>query len=119
MSRADGVSPNQVDGRFASTRWSSDTCQHGFHQQPVAIPENQSLGPDSPASMQVVILGNAGSGKSPLAHWLAERGKAEQLDLGTVAWEPGQAAVARDPALAQAEVERFCRSHAHWVVEGC
>lgn len=28
-------------------------------------------------------------------------------------------AVARDPALAQAEVERFCSSHAHWVVEGC
>lgn len=69
--------------------------------------------------MQVVILGNAGSGKSTLANWLAERGKAERLDLDTVAWESGQAAVARDPALAQAEVERFCRSHEHWVVEGC
>ena len=69
--------------------------------------------------MKVVILGNSGSGKSTLAHWLAERGKAERLDLDTVAWEPGQAAVARDPALAQAAVERFCRSHAHWVVEGC
>jgi len=69
--------------------------------------------------MQVVILGNAGSGKSTLANWLAERRKAERLDLDTVAWKSGQVAVARDPALAQTEVERFCRSHAHWVVEGC
>lgn len=69
--------------------------------------------------MRVVILGNSGSGKSTLAGWLAEEGQAERLDLDTVAWEPGRVAVPRDPATAQAELERFCRSHARWVVEGC
>ncbi|MEX1322639.1 MAG: hypothetical protein AB1Z21_00420 [Synechococcaceae cyanobacterium] len=69
--------------------------------------------------MRVAILGNAGSGKITLACWLAERAKAERLDLDTVVWEPGQIAVPRDPALAQAEVDRFCRSHERWVVEVC
>lgn len=31
--------------------------------------------------MRVAILGNAGSGMSTLASWLAERGKAERADL--------------------------------------
>ena len=69
--------------------------------------------------MRVAILGNAGSGKSTLAGWLAEMGKAERLDLDSVAWEPGQVAAQRDPATAQAEVEQFCSSHVRWVVEGC
>ena len=63
--------------------------------------------------MRVVILGNAGSGKSTLTSWLAQEGSAERLDLDTVAWEPGQVAVPRDPATAQSEVERClanCRS---------
>jgi adenylate kinase family enzyme len=68
--------------------------------------------------MRVVILGNAGSGKTTLARWLAERARAERLDLDTVAWEPGQSAVPREPALAQAEVGDFCRSHERWMVEG-
>ena len=34
------------------------------------------------------------------------------LDLDTVAWEPGQVAVARD-------VREFCESKQSWVVEGC
>lgn len=69
--------------------------------------------------MRVVILGNAGSGKTTLARWLAERARAERLDLDTVAWEPGQIAVPREPVLVQAEVKDFCRSHERWVVEGC
>jgi adenylate kinase family enzyme len=69
--------------------------------------------------MRVVILGNAGSGKTTLADWLAEKGRAERLDLDTVAWQQGEVALPRDPALAHAEVERFCRSRPRWVVEGC
>lgn len=41
------------------------------------------------------------------------------LDLDTVAWEPGQIAVPRDPLRAQADVREFCSAHEHWVVEGC
>ena len=69
--------------------------------------------------MRIAILGNSGSGKSTLARWLAQQGAAALLDLDSVAWEPGQIAVARPAAVAEAEVRRFCASHADWVVEGC
>lgn len=69
--------------------------------------------------MKLAILGNSGSGKSTLARWAAEKANAPCLDLDTVAWEPGQAAVPRDAASARADVAAFCRSHEAWVVEGC
>lgn len=69
--------------------------------------------------VRVAILGNSGSGKSTLARWLAARSGAFMLDLDTVAWEPGQIAVARSPAAAIADVRGFCEDHDHWVVEGC
>ncbi len=69
--------------------------------------------------MRLAILGNAGSGKSTLARWAAQRFGAACLDLDTVAWEPGQVAVPRDPAAAQADVARFCGAPGPWVVEGC
>ena len=68
---------------------------------------------------RIAILGNSGSGKSTLARKLAEASGAMLLDLDTVAWEPGQVAVPRDPAAARAEVEAFCRAHDCWVIEGC
>ncbi len=58
--------------------------------------------------MRVVILGNAGSGKTTLASWLAERGKAERLDLDTVAWEPHTYASA-------AEQEQQLPARLEWV----
>jgi adenylate kinase family enzyme len=69
--------------------------------------------------MRLAILGNSGSGKSTLARWVAARTGAAYLDLDTVAWEPGQAAVVRDGALARADVADFCGTHEDWVVEGC
>jgi len=69
--------------------------------------------------MRVAILGNSGSGKSTVARSLAARAGAALLDLDTVAWEPGQIAVARSPQAAQADVQAFCAGHEHWVVEGC
>jgi adenylate kinase family enzyme len=69
--------------------------------------------------MRIAILGNSGSGKSTLARWLSLRGGAVVLDLDTVAWEPNQVAVPREPGAAQAEVAAFCAAHANWVVEGC
>lgn len=69
--------------------------------------------------MKLAILGNSGSGKSTLARWAAQQANAPCLDLDTVAWEPGQVAVPRDTAAARADVAAFCRSHEHWVVEGC
>jgi adenylate kinase family enzyme len=69
--------------------------------------------------MRIAIIGNSGSGKSTLARSLARLHGLASLDLDTVAWEPGQIAVAREPALAAADLAAFCTGHPHWVVEGC
>jgi len=69
--------------------------------------------------MRVAILGNSGSGKSTLARWLATRAPARMLDLDTVAWEPGQIAVARPTEAARSDVRAFCSANDAWVVEGC
>lgn len=69
--------------------------------------------------MRIAVLGNSGSGKSTLAAWLAERSGAPRLDLDTVAWEPGQMAVARAPGAATSDVRAFCGSGQAWIVEGC
>ena len=69
--------------------------------------------------MRVAIIGNSGSGKSTLASALATAHGLPVLDLDTVAWEPGQVAVARDASKAVEEVDRFCRSQPGWVIEGC
>jgi adenylate kinase family enzyme len=69
--------------------------------------------------MRIAILGNSGSGKSTLAHWLAQRGEAAVLDLDTVAWMPGDAALRRPLAESTGELRAFCERHPRWVVEGC
>jgi adenylate kinase family enzyme len=69
--------------------------------------------------MRIAILGNSGSGKSTLAAWLSARSGAAQLDLDSVAWVPGEIAVARRAELALADVQSFCSSNAQWIVEGC
>lgn len=68
---------------------------------------------------RIAILGNSGSGKSTLARHLTEVHGLPSLDLDTVAWEPGQIAVPRDPEVAMAEVKAYCTNRERWVVEGC
>lgn len=74
---------------------------------------------ESLQEMRISIMGNSGSGKSTLARSLAASHRLPILDLDTVAWEPGKLAVARDPAVARQEVDHFCASQPHWIVEGC
>jgi adenylate kinase family enzyme len=69
--------------------------------------------------MRLAILGNSGSGKSTLARQLAALQDLEPLDLDTLAWEPGQIAVPRDPAAALADVAALCPARQAWVIEGC
>lgn len=69
--------------------------------------------------MRIALVGNSGSGKSTLARRFAHAHDLQMLDLDTVAWEPGQIAVPREPQLAVAEVRHFCASTPRWVVEGC
>lgn len=69
--------------------------------------------------MRIAILGNSGSGKSTLAREIAKVFGLPTLDLDTVAWVPGQVAVARDRADALADVAAFCAANEGWVMEGC
>lgn len=69
--------------------------------------------------MRIAIVGNSGSGKSTLARAIAHDRGWPVLDLDTIAWEPQTIAVARDPAAARADVERFCAECTDWIIEGC
>lgn len=68
--------------------------------------------------MKVAIIGNSGSGKSTLAMKLAAGEPAAILDLDLVFWEPDQIAE-RPSAQRIADVQRFCREHDSWIIEGC
>jgi adenylate kinase family enzyme len=68
--------------------------------------------------MKFVIVGNAGSGKTTLAHALAERTGLPVLDLDRVVWKSGEPALRQDPKAVRAELEAFCNGHPQWIVEG-
>lgn len=67
--------------------------------------------------MKVAIVGNSGSGKSTLARSIASGGSAAILDLDLVFWNPGP--VERPSVERVSEVQRFCRDHESWIIEGC
>jgi ABC-type glutathione transport system ATPase component len=64
------------------------------------------------------VLGNSGAGKSTLARALAARLDLTHLDLDTVAWVPGEVAVARSDASMRAALAAFVSSTPRWVAEG-
>ena len=68
---------------------------------------------------RIVVFGNAGSGKSTYAAYLAKVKGLAHLDLDTLVWEPGQIAVARPMATVESDLQRFIDGHANWVIEGC
>ena len=67
--------------------------------------------------MKKAILGNSGSGKTTLARLLAAGSSTAVLDLDLVFWNAGP--VERPSAERVAEVQRFCRDHDSWIIEGC
>jgi adenylate kinase family enzyme len=68
---------------------------------------------------RIVLFGNAGSGKSTYAAYLAKVEGLAHLDLDTIVWEPGQVAVPRPQAAVEDELKRFLDAHTRWVIEGC
>jgi adenylate kinase family enzyme len=68
---------------------------------------------------RIVIFGNAGSGKSTYAGYLASQMGLAHLDLDTLVWEPREIAVARPAASVDADLTRFLNRHERWVIEGC
>ena len=68
--------------------------------------------------MKVAIIGNSGSGKTTLAHRLAANCSVPILDLDLIFWEHG-VPIERPSADRIADVQRFCREHDSWIIEGC
>jgi adenylate kinase family enzyme len=67
--------------------------------------------------MRISIIGNSGSGKSMLARALASDISTQVLDLDLVFWDSG--AIERPSTVRIAEVQKFCREHESWIIEGC
>src|SRR5690606_28580943 len=67
--------------------------------------------------MKLVLLGNAGAGKSTLARRLMGGRDIPRLSLDEIAWDEG---VARKPlAESIALLEDFVARHPEWIIEGC
>lgn len=67
--------------------------------------------------MKVILLGNAGAGKSTLSDRLIAKSPAERLSLDAVAFKGG---TERRPLQESVrDVKRFIEGSASWIVEGC
>jgi adenylate kinase family enzyme len=66
---------------------------------------------------RVVLLGNAGAGKSTMARRLIGDRDIPRLSLDEIAWETGVVRRSHDAGVAQ--LLAFIASHEHWIIEGC
>lgn len=67
--------------------------------------------------MKIILLGNAGSGKTSLARKLIGTSGIAHLSLDEIAWDPG---VRRKPKAESVRLLReFVDRHPQWVMEGC
>ena len=67
--------------------------------------------------MKVVLLGNAGAGKSTLARRMTAREPARRLSLDELAFREGAERRPLEDSIAEAL--RFIESNESWIVEGC
>ncbi|MGX5913220.1 AAA family ATPase [Aliidiomarina sp. Khilg15.8] len=67
--------------------------------------------------MKIIILGNAGSGKSTYAKKLIAKHPAACLSLDEVAFQGGPERRRLQDSIA--DVKRFIAKHESWVIEGC
>ncbi len=67
--------------------------------------------------MKVIVLGNAGAGKSTLARRLIAKQLAARLSLDEVAFHGGTERRLLQDSLA--DVKRFIANHKSWIIEGC
>jgi adenylate kinase family enzyme len=67
--------------------------------------------------MRLILLGNAGAGKSTMARRVVDGANIPRLSLDEIAWEPG---VKRKPlADSLALLYEFLEAKDQWVIEGC
>jgi len=67
--------------------------------------------------MRVILLGNAGAGKSTLSRKLVAREPAACLSLDEVAFRGGTERRPLEDSIA--DVRRFISAHESWILEGC
>lgn len=67
--------------------------------------------------MKVILLGNAGAGKSTLSGKLLAKQPAARLSLDEVAFQEGTERRPLPESIA--EVRRFIAQHESWIIEGC
>jgi adenylate kinase family enzyme len=67
--------------------------------------------------MKVILLGNAGAGKSTLSQKLIAKHPAARLSLDEVAFQGGAERRPLNDSIA--EVRRFIAAHESWIIEGC
>lgn len=67
--------------------------------------------------MRIVLLGNAGAGKTTMARRLIGDSGIPHLSLDEIAWDEG---TTRKPlAVSLAALHEFIQCHDRWVIEGC
>jgi len=68
---------------------------------------------------RIVIIGNAGVGKSTLAKRISSATKLTHFDLDSIAWDPTNGIDRRPLEASLAEQKKFLLTHAEWIIEGC
>ena len=67
--------------------------------------------------MKLILMGNAGAGKSTMARRVIAGRPTATLSLDEIAWNPG---VQRKPLRESLELlKAFIGAHEEWVIEGC
>ncbi len=67
--------------------------------------------------MRVILLGNAGAGKTTIARRLIQKKNVQRLSLDEIAWNKG---VERKPLdVSIRELEEFLSINEQWIIEGC
>jgi len=67
--------------------------------------------------MRLVLLGNAGAGKSTMARRVIGGADIPRLSLDEIAWDPGIRRKPLDESLTL--LRRFINANEQWVIEGC
>ena len=67
--------------------------------------------------MKIILLGNAGSGKSTMARRLIDEKEIARLSLDEIAWDHGAVRRAHEDSVA--DLNFFLRENENWIIEGC
>jgi adenylate kinase family enzyme len=67
--------------------------------------------------MRIILLGNAGAGKSTMARCLVQNKKTPRLSLDEIAWSEGTERKPFDESIR--ELEEFLGRNEQWIIEGC